>query len=254
MGIVRERDLLHERHEGRSHLAVTDAPPASALGRPPRRWLRLLGGALALAALGVAGLVASMWDAFGAAPEGERLARIAQSPHYADGRFRNALPTVSDGASLGTIWEYLAGGSDHRQPRGALPVVPRAASDFAEPVDSLRVTWLGHSTLLIEMEGARVLVDPVWGERASPSAWFGAPRFYAPPLALADLPPVDAVALSHDHYDHLDMPTVRALAGRVPRWLVPLGVGAHLEAWGVPAERITELDWWARPRSRACAW
>ncbi|HIG74613.1 MAG TPA: MBL fold metallo-hydrolase [Bacteroidetes bacterium] len=185
-----------------------------------------------------------MGDAFGASPDGERLARIERSPHYADGRFHNALPTVADGASFGVIWEYLTGGSDHRQPAAPLPVVARSAADFAEATASLRVTWLGHSTVLVEIDGTRVLLDPVWGERASPSPWAGAPRFYAPPLALAGLPDVDAVLISHDHYDHLDMPTVRALADRVPRWLVPLGVGAHLEAWGVAPETITEVDWW----------
>lgn len=209
-----------------------------------RRWLRRLGWAVAFIALAIAGLVASMWDAFGAAPEGERLGRIQHSPNYADDRFRNALPTLADGASLGVLWEFFVGGSDHRQPAEAPPVVARTAAEFAAARDNLRVTWLGHSTLLIELDGARVLVDPVWGERASPSAWFGAPRFYAPPLALADLPNVDAIAISHDHYDHLDVVTVRALADRIPRWVVPLGVGAHLEAWGVPADRITELDWW----------
>ena len=224
----------------------TAAPPASLPERAPpsRRWPRVLGWTVALVALAVAALVASMRDAFGAAPEGERLARVERSPHYADGQFRNALPTAEDGFSLDVMVEFFAGGSDHRQPDEAVPVASRTAADFAERPDGLRVTWFGHSTLLVEVEGARVLVDPVWGDRASPSSWFGAPRFVAPPLALADLPDVDAVAISHDHYDHLDMVTVRALAGRVPRWLVPLGVGAHLEAWGVSPEAITELDWW----------
>ena len=221
-------------------------PPASApsRARPRRRWPRVLAWTSAVIALAVAVVVGSMWDAFGAAPEGERLARLERSPLYADGRFRNALPTVADGASFATLWEFVVGGSDHRQPADPLPVVPRTAADFAVAPDGLRVTWLGHSTLLVEIEGTRVLVDPVWGERASPSPWFGAPRFFAPPLALADLPPVDAVAISHDHYDHLDVFTVRALADRVPQWVVPLGVGAHLEAWGVAPARITELDWW----------
>ena len=224
--------------------AVTTAPPVDSLKRPRRRWLRFLGWAILALTLAAMLFVGSMRNALGASPSGDRLARIQQSPQYADGRFRNALPTVADGASLGVFWEFLTGGSDHRQPDAALPVVKRTASDFAEAPDGLRVTWLGHSTLLVEIEGARLLIDPVWGDRASPSSVVGAPRFYAPPLALADLPEVDAVLISHDHYDHLDMPTVRALAERTPWWLVPLGVGAHLEAWGVAPEAITELDWW----------
>jgi L-ascorbate metabolism protein UlaG (beta-lactamase superfamily) len=209
-----------------------------------RRWPRVVGWMLALSALVIMMLIASMWNAFGARPSGERLARIERSPQYHDGRFRNTLPTVSDGLSFATLWGFLAGGSDHRQPGAAPPVVMRTAADFADAPDGLRVTWFGHSTLLVEIEGARVLVDPMWGERASPASWAGSRRFYPPPLALADLPDLDAVVLSHDHYDHLDMPTVRRLADRVPRWLVPLGLGAHLEAWGVPSNRIEEFDWW----------
>ena len=223
--------------------------PARTTPTPKRRrWLRALGWTALALALALAVFVGTMWDAFGATPSGDRLDALAASPQYRDGRFRNALPTVDDGFSLGTVWEFFAGGSEHRQPDAPVPVVPRSAEDFARAPDGLRVTWLGHSTLLVEIEGVRVLVDPVWGERASPSPWFGAPRFFAPPLALTDLPPVDAVAISHDHYDHLDAPTVRALADRVPRWIVPLGVGAHLEAWGVAPEAITELDWWGEAR------
>ncbi|MEM6288966.1 MAG: MBL fold metallo-hydrolase [Bacteroidota bacterium] len=225
-------------------MPISSSPTPSAAS-PRRRWLRIAGWSVLALAAGVALLVASMWEAFGAAPAGERLDRIAQSPQYRDGQFQNTIPTVADGVSFETVWAYLTGGSDHRTPEAALPV---AAADVAEAPAGLRVTWLGHSTLLVEIEGVRVLVDPIWGERASPSPWFGAPRFAPPPLALADLPPLDAVAISHDHYDHLDLPTVRALAASVPRWAVPLGVGAHLEAWGIPAERITEVDWWGEVR------
>jgi L-ascorbate metabolism protein UlaG (beta-lactamase superfamily) len=108
----------------------------------------------------------------------------------------------------------------------------------------LRVTWLGHSTLLIELDGLRLLTDPMWSERASPSQHIGPRRFHPPPVALADLGPLDAVLLSHDHYDHLDLGTIRALSERVPLFLAPLGLGAHLEAFGVPREHIREHDWW----------
>ncbi|MEP0548328.1 MAG: MBL fold metallo-hydrolase [Rhodothermales bacterium] len=211
-----------------------------------RPWPRVVGGALVLIAAASTFLMVDIWSALGAKPSGERLARIAQSPQYRDGRFANALPTVSSGMSLSATREFFFGGSDYREPAQPLPVVTRTAADFADAASDLRVTWLGHSTLLVELDGARILVDPVWGERASPMSFAGPKRFYAPPLALADLPPLDAVVISHDHYDHLDEPTIRALAGRVPRFLVPLGIGAHLEYWGVAPDRITEIDWWER--------
>lgn len=220
--------------------------PQTSTVTPPRRrlWLRLLGSMVGLLALAIFFLMIDAWTAFGTKPSGERLERIAQSPQYREGRFHNLLPRVSDGVSFETTWEFFTGGSDYRFPNAPLPVVTRTAADFAEPVPDLRATWLGHSTLLFEMEGTRVLVDPVWGERASPSRFLGSTRFYAPPLALEALPAIDAVLISHDHYDHLDLPTVRALAAQVPRWIVPLGVGAHLEKWGIAPERIEELDWW----------
>ncbi len=116
----------------------------------------------------------------------------------------------------------------------------------------MRATWLGHSTVLIEIDGVRVLTDPVWGLRASPTQWLGPKRFQPVPVPIRSLPPLDAVVISHDHYDHLDHQTIRALARRDVPFVTSLGVGAHLEAWGVPPERIVELDWWesyALPRA-----
>ena len=194
-------------------------------------------------ALLILGLVAESWYALGSPPHGEHLARLARSPQYRDGHFRNTLARIDD-ISLALLSEYI--GREHGSPTGPVPVVTRHAADFAERVEDLRITWFGHSSLLFELEGKRILADPVWGERASPSQFMGPQRWYPPPIALEELPPLDAVVISHDHYDHLDTPTVRGLRDRVPRWVVPLGVGSHLESWGVPRERITELDWWDR--------
>jgi L-ascorbate metabolism protein UlaG (beta-lactamase superfamily) len=115
----------------------------------------------------------------------------------------------------------------------------------APPASGLRVTWFGHSSSLVEIDGVRVLIDPVWDERASPSQWFGPKRFFAPTLALESLPKLDAVLISHDHYDHLGEQTVRRLAELQPhvRWVTSLGVGALLRGFGVAGEQITELDW-----------
>ena len=132
-----------------------------------------------------------------------------------------------------------------RAPTCPLPIAPGAAEKLRAPAPSgLRVTWLGHSTTLIEIDGARVLTDPMWSERASPSSLAGPRRFHPPPLALDALPRLDAVIISHDHYDHLDMATVQALAKRGVVFHVPLGIGAHLRRWGVPPAQFVEHDWW----------
>ncbi|MEP7344063.1 MAG: MBL fold metallo-hydrolase [Gemmatimonadaceae bacterium] len=178
--------------------------------------------------------------------DGLRLERIRASPRFNGRTFVNTHLVSSgfkEGVERPTMRDLLCGG-ERRVPSGPLPLV-NPVSRWAEPVETgLRVTWLGHSTLLIEIDGVRVLTDPVWGQRVSPLAFAGPKRFHPPPAPLAALPPLDAVIVSHDHYDHLDRPTIRALAPtRVP-FVTSLGVGAHLEKWGVPPERITELDWW----------
>ena len=115
----------------------------------------------------------------------------------------------------------------------------------APPESGLRITWFGHSGRLLEIDGARVLIDPVWDERASPGTWYGPKRFFAPTMSLAEMPHLDAVLISHDHYDHLGERTVRELARLMPevQWITSLGVGRVLMKFGVTAGRITELDW-----------
>jgi uncharacterized protein YndB with AHSA1/START domain len=103
---------------------------------------------------------------------------------------------------------------------------------------------LGHSTLLVKLRGGWWLTDPVFSKRASPVQWMGPKRFHAPPIALHDLPPIRGVLLSHDHYDHLDRATIKYLASRADVFLTPLGVGDRLIAWGVPRDRVRQLDWW----------
>jgi L-ascorbate metabolism protein UlaG (beta-lactamase superfamily) len=183
---------------------------------------------------------------FGGKVAGLRLERVKASPRYADGVFRNTrrvAPGLKEGTALPTIGEYLRGGQ-RRVPPGRLPSASPLEA-WARPVETgLRATWLGHSTVLLEVDGARILTDPVWGERASPVSFAGPRRFQPVPVTIAQLPPLDAVIVSHDHYDHLDHPTILELARLDVPFVTSLGVGAHLESWGVPPERITELDWW----------
>ena len=186
--------------------------------------------------------------AFGARPQGLRLERIKASPLWAGDAFRNVHPIPPELRDRErpppTMREFLCGG-DRRVPRAPLPSVePDCRHGPSQPDTGLRATWLGHSTVLIEIDGLRVLTDPVWGPRASPSRLAGPKRFQPVPVPLRALPPLDVVLISHDHYDHLDYPTIRELARSDVPFVTSLGVGAHLEAWGVPPERIAELDWW----------
>ena len=178
---------------------------------------------------------------------GARRERMTASPLWAGDRFQNVhpiLPNLRDPTvSMPSIKDFICGG-ERRVPRGPLPSISPLEEWVKKPQSGLRVTWLGHSTMLIEIDGVRILTDPVWGPRASPSALLGPKRFQPVPLSLREMPPVDVVVVSHDHYDHLDYPTIRTLARTPVPFVTSLGVGAHLEYWGVQAERITELDWW----------
>jgi len=183
----------------------------------------------------------------GRRPEGSPLERIRASPRWVGEAFRNLhpiLPGLRDpNAPMPSLREFLCGG-ERRVPPGPLPAVDPLETWGKPPGSGLRATWLGHSTVLIEIDGLRVLTDPVWGPRASPSRFIGPKRFQPVPVSLRALPPIDLVVVSHDHYDHLDYPTIRQLRRHTVPFVTSLGVGAHLEAFGIAPERIVELDWW----------
>ncbi len=167
---------------------------------------------------------------------------VVGSPRYEDGVFRNVLPgtTLVPGSGRSLLRALLTRG-DRGKPKGEIPLTPVAplmrASDLA-------VTWLGHASALIELDGHWILADPVWADRVSPSATVGPRRLHPVPMTTQALPRLDAVIISHDHYDHLDVNTVRTLvAEQSAPFFVPLGIGAHLRKWGVPEHRIVELDW-----------
>ena len=184
---------------------------------------------------------------FGKRAAGLRLERMQASLSWAGEAFRNihpVLPGLRDTGVPRPALRDVLFPTGRRLPQGPLPAADPLET-WSRPVGSgLRATWLGHSTVLIEIDGLRVLTDPVWGMRASPLRIAGPKRFQPVPVPLRSLPPLDLVLVSHDHYDHLDFPTIRELARRDVPFVVSLGVGAHLEAWGVPPERIHELDWW----------
>ena len=162
-------------------------------------------------------------------------------------RFLNPVPAAVGGFS--TIWkvlpEYLRS-KEETEPKSPLGPFHTDSTIYATaPESGLRVTWFGHSSLLIEIDGMRVLMDPIWEQRASPAQWFGPKRFFEPTLALENLPAIDVVLVSHDHYDHLGAHTMRRLATLNPaaKWVTSLGVGKRLRRFGVEAGRIEELDW-----------
>ena len=190
-------------------------------------------------------MIADGWTAFGTSASGARRARMQSSPQWVGDGFDNPEPLYNDLGTGFTAW--LTEAADHRTPESPLPVVEPEPTLYDEaPESGLRVTWLGHSTMLVEIDGVRVLTDPVWGERTSPWTWIGPRRWYPPPIALEALPDVDVVLISHDHMDHLDTPTIEAMRDWDATFVTPLGVGAHLLYWGVPEARIVELDWWDR--------
>jgi L-ascorbate metabolism protein UlaG (beta-lactamase superfamily) len=168
---------------------------------------------------------------------------VARSAQFTDGRFHNRMPTPAlspADARHGLLRQW------HEERFVGLPggPIPLATPAIPPEAAELAVTWFGHASALLEIDGRRVLVDPVWGHRVSPSPVFGPTRLHPAPIELSELPQVDAVLISHDHYDHLDLPTVRALlATQTAPFVVPLGIGEHLRTWHVPEHRIVELDW-----------
>ncbi|MES2151416.1 MAG: MBL fold metallo-hydrolase [Pseudomonadota bacterium] len=167
------------------------------------------------------------------------------SPQFIDGKFRNPAPMHRAGwrGTAAIIWNMLFAKPASSVPAKPIPVqVLTTAQLLAAPDNSL--FRLGHSTLLLKFDGAFFLTDPVFSERASPVQWAGPARFHRPPISIAELPPIKAVILSHDHYDHLDHASIVALAAKTEHFLTPLGVGERLLAWGVGAHQVRQLDWW----------
>ena len=180
---------------------------------------------------------------FGGTSEGARLERMRQSAQYVQGRFENNPPYQQDLALVENFRLYSQG--QLREPQFEIPVIPMTPESLRQlPLPGLRLNWFGHATVLVEIDGVRIITDPMLSERASPVQLVGPKRFHAPPIALEQLSGIDAAVISHDHYDHLDMATVRQLARGGTHFYVGLGIGVHLERWHVPAAQIHEMAWW----------
>lgn len=169
--------------------------------------------------------------------------RISSPANYKKGRFVNSI-RAADPKILEVMVEWITGKGETK-PKKPIPIIKQNKSFFSQlPSSGLRITWLGHSTTLVEIDGKRLLLDPVFSDRSSPFTWAGPKRFFDPPLPLADMPQIDAVLISHDHYDHLDKTTITELGQKDTRFVVPLGVAKRLEKWGVSEKNIVELNWW----------
>lgn len=181
---------------------------------------------------------------FGKAPNGERLERIKQSPQYHDGSFKNTsfTPTLTKGYSmLGLLYEQFFKLHPNKTPNGNIPNTKTNLHELSP--DETVLVWFGHSSYFIQIEGLKFLIDPVFSGNASPipgsvKAFKGADTY-----TVNDLPKIDYLLITHDHYDHLDYPTITQLKNKVAHVICGLGVGSHLEYWGYKPENITENDW-----------
>lgn len=165
--------------------------------------------------------------------------------HYTAGKFLNLEPFKMelDCHSITTMLKKMWTVSGHLRPKKNIEVQKVLPSLFQ--ASGTRIIWMGHSSFLILMDGKKILIDPVWSAFASPHPWIGQRRYNKEmPIALQDLPEIDALLISHDHYDHLDYQTIVKVAAKTKAFIVPLGIGSHLRRWGVKAEKIVELDWW----------
>jgi L-ascorbate metabolism protein UlaG (beta-lactamase superfamily) len=199
-----------------------------------------------VAALALITFLFMQQSSFGKKPFREsRMARINKSPQYEDGIFRNREQTkmLADDASYFSMATKFFGKGVEREPIADLPVVDTDLASLG--ADKPTLVWFGHSSYLLTIGGKRILSDPVFSERASPVQYSG-PKAYAGTniFQVEDFPPLDVVIITHDHYDHLDYGSIQKLSEKTSIFCVPLGVGEHLEHWGVPENKIIEFDWW----------
>lgn len=185
---------------------------------------------------------------FGAPPTEEQVEFYKKSGHYEVDQFVNEIPTSMDMGFLKTlkIMKEFAVVSPGQAPTGEIPVEKLDSLEITKTAASANlITWFGHSAFLIEMDGKKILIDPMLGEVPAPHPYLGNARFNKElPINVEELPEIDIVIISHDHYDHLDYGTIKKLKDKVKDFYMPLGVGNHLIEWGIDAKRIHELNWW----------
>lgn len=197
-----------------------------------------------LAVVAIAAVVVIFHPAFGRSPRGERLERIKHSPNYRNGLFHNMQETptmTSDKGSILAMWEFFTKKSaENTVPHHVIESIKTDLNNLDLSYNQL--IWFGHSSYLLIIDGKKILVDPVLTS-SFPAGLTMKPFKGTDIYSQKDLPEIDVLVITHDHYDHLDYGTVRAIKDRVNKVICPLGIGEHLELWGIPAEKIEELDW-----------
>jgi L-ascorbate metabolism protein UlaG (beta-lactamase superfamily) len=199
-----------------------------------------------IAVLVVVFLFITFHPVFGSNPSKETKTKYSSLEHYSNGTFVNQITTemATDFRSMVPVLKEFLKGNPNRQPAQPIPIKPLQFS-AQNMTQKTKLTWFGHSSLLLEIDNKRILLDPMFGKAPSPIPWFGNKRYSKElPFSVEDLPQIDLVVYSHDHYDHLDYGTIKKLKSKVKRFIVPLGVSSHLVRWGVEPDRIQECNWW----------
>ncbi len=180
---------------------------------------------------------------FGKQPSGERLERIQRSPNYRNGMFQNQIPTpmmTGDGNRWQALWKFVFGNHKGLRPEKAMPAIRTDLKQL--PQKSNLMVWFGHSSYFLQVDGKKILVDPVF-YAAAPVSFINKPFEGTDIFRPEDMPNIDLLIITHDHWDHLDYKTVKELRKKVSKVVCPLGVGAHFEYWGYHNEQLIELDW-----------
>ncbi|MHA7128795.1 MBL fold metallo-hydrolase [Algoriphagus namhaensis] len=184
---------------------------------------------------------------FGGKPSQDQMAEYSKLPYFSDGKFSNLIETemtMSTGKAIRMLPQFFKN-DPARKPDFALPTVERDSLELVSGQSKDRLIWFGHSAFLLQLDGKTILIDPMLSEVPAPHPWLGKPRFSEElPIPVEKLPEIDFILISHDHYDHLDYESIQKLKSKTKHFLVPLGVGAHFERWGVEPSRIQELRWW----------
>ncbi len=173
--------------------------------------------------------------------------RMKESSNFKDGRFVNLekTPVMNPESSTGKIMHEFMRKGENREPKTTIETKVFKKEEFINQDQGISLVWFGHSSVIMNVDGKIILVDPVFSKRASPVSFTGTKKFdYSHDYNVDDLPLIDLVLISHDHYDHLDYKTIKQLKGKVSKFVVPLGVAGYLLKWGIPVDRIIELDWW----------